>query len=578
MALTVSGNAKPAQAADGPDINYGIWTLNMPTGGITSSGDLLKGVRNPYWYAGTGAFSGYDMFQTPALGKGKKAFGSDYVRSELREILPDGAGSGSGSWGTNAKWGSKGYNKMVTEVKVELLNATPSPNSSRNYTCIGQVWGSGAMFELRYGKMTKNGKDYSFSVLQSTPNTTKEISDGPYIPLGKAFTVTYECIGGTVKVWVESQDTNPIIGKTKIYEGSLATPSDESFYFKVGNYDMSSSTKDDPNPNPNDRHTVVGFKSIAVEHNPIQGRLTYANGNPLAGQTVNYVLSGGGMTKNASLSAKTDANGYYFIANVPGSGNKTSNGGRMTASVTITAPSIAGHTANKNFISVASVDTTTITTVRSGNNYDIVYTPNSQQEPTPNASVNYTAETLTGLSGAYSINNGNTVNITGQYAINVSWFGTTIKIVKKGNGATTTDSAAQNLTIKARPAIPVLGKTDCTTSANNDGTIRRASSAMEYSADNGVTWNAVSGSSSTISGLKPQIYYVRYKAANSEFASDNVVVEILNYDANATMHKVKPGETLSIIANIHGTTYQAIMTLNKLPSTYIFEGQLLRIP
>ncbi|MDR0372783.1 MAG: hypothetical protein LBI79_04395, partial [Nitrososphaerota archaeon] len=62
----------PVEAANGSDsssvgssIDYSIWTLDLPTGGILASGDLKKLSYNGWWYRGSGAFEGYTMFQTP---------------------------------------------------------------------------------------------------------------------------------------------------------------------------------------------------------------------------------------------------------------------------------------------------------------------------------------------------------------------------------------------------------------------------------------------------------------------------------------------------------------------------------
>lgn len=75
--------------------------------------------------------------------------------------------------------------------------------------------------------------------------------------------------------------------------------------------------------------------------------------------------------------------------------------------------------------------------------------------PAPAAIIDYAAEQLTGLTpnSAYSVNNGTGVTATadGTLAIDSSWLGTSLSIVKKGNGSTTTDSAAQTLSIPSRP-------------------------------------------------------------------------------------------------------------------------------
>ena len=350
----------PVNELDENSIDYTMWHLGTPVGDHYVSDNLQKRLYNEWWYAGTGEFAGYDMFQTPQSGMG---IGSNYVRSELREIIPSSA-TVNNDWGVSAAWGMLGYHRMTTQVKAAVINDNPRGKyAAQNYTCIGQLWGqsggSGCMFELRYkdtGKFsvlpTKSGGNYT------APDLT--------IPVGQAFTVIYECSGGKLNVWVESQEAE--VALTKIHEENLAAPDSGSYYFKAGNYDLSSDATGNTTPDPLDIHTLIGFKSIVVEHNPIKGKLTYADGSPIADQTVDYVLNGSGAS-NIKLSAQTDAAGYYYIPNVP------SNGGLITAAVAISVPQISDYTANKPaVINVPATSTAQITGVRSGSAYDIVYT------------------------------------------------------------------------------------------------------------------------------------------------------------------------------------------------------------
>ncbi|MDR2204474.1 MAG: polysaccharide lyase family 7 protein [Nitrososphaerota archaeon] len=591
LSLTAVCNGLPVEATYTPsdvitsDIDYDIWTLNLPTGGILSSGDLKRNSYNDWWYPGTDAFEGYVMFQTPQRGAGERAFGSQYTRCELREIIP-GSGDGHNDWGTSACWGRLGYHKLVTEVKVACVNDNPRGDyANRDYTCIGQVWGHSndqpAMFELFY----MNAKPGASSFSMRDPSVKGLITCASvYIPVGKAFIVTYECVDGVLKVWVESNEANVV--KTQIYVGQLANPVDKnSYYFKVGNYDQSSDAKSDRVPDPSDVHTLVGFKSIVVEHNPIRGRLTFVDGSPVANQVVDYVLKGGGVS-NLRLSVVTDADGYYYIPNVP------SNGGVKTASVSVLVPTISGYTSDKKGSIAVAATTSSITGVRSGSTYNIIYTPispstlssqsisisplasslQSSKEPVPNASIDYTAESLKGLNGVYTIN-GKAVTVKGEYPIDQSWFGTTISIVKKGDGSTT-NSAAQNLLIKARPIAPTPSKTDCTILQNNNGGITKVTSAIEYSADNGVTWNTVSGSS--IHGLTSGTYYVRIKATSSTFKSNYVTVVIDGCNASSN-YIVQNGDSLWLIGLKFCVTVDAIKKANGLSSDVIYPGQQLQI-
>jgi len=150
-------------------------------------------------------------------------------------------------------------------------------------------------------------------------------------------------------------------------------------------------------------------------------------------------------------------------------------------------------------------------------------------EATPNAAIDYTNETLTDLAnGDYTVN-GTSVTVTsGTYPIAASWFVTTISIVKKGDGITTDDSDEQTLAIPARPDTPSLGVTQCTTTANNDGSITNVTAAMEYSA-NGTTW--MNCADTTMTGLTPGTYYVRVKATSGAFRSETATVTVGSYTA-----------------------------------------------
>ena len=99
-----------------------------------------------------------------------------------------------------------------------------------------------------------------------------------------------------------------------------------------------------------------------------------------------------------------------------------------------------------------------------------------------------------------------------------------IQIVKKGDGTATADSDAQiiDVTQAAQPAG--IGKTDCTTAAQNDGTITGVDSAMEYKPSAASDWIAIT--STEITGLEPGAYQVRVKANGNVLASEATTVTI----------------------------------------------------
>lgn len=99
-----------------------------------------------------------------------------------------------------------------------------------------------------------------------------------------------------------------------------------------------------------------------------------------------------------------------------------------------------------------------------------------------------------------------------------------IQVVKKGDGTATVDSDAQIIDV-TQAAIPVgLGKTDCTTAAQNDGTITGVDSTMEYRLSSASEWTSISGN--TVSGLANGTYDVRVKANGTVLASEVATVII----------------------------------------------------
>lgn len=99
-----------------------------------------------------------------------------------------------------------------------------------------------------------------------------------------------------------------------------------------------------------------------------------------------------------------------------------------------------------------------------------------------------------------------------------------IQVVKKGDGTATVDSDAQiiDVTQAAQPAG--IGKTDCTTAAQNDGTITGVDSTMEYRLSSASEWTSISGN--TVSGLANGTYDIRVKANGTVLASEVATVTI----------------------------------------------------
>jgi uncharacterized repeat protein (TIGR02543 family) len=149
--------------------------------------------------------------------------------------------------------------------------------------------------------------------------------------------------------------------------------------------------------------------------------------------------------------------------------------------------------------------------------------------PAATIDIDYANETLSGLpEGTYTFNDGDPVEIFGTedvVDIEASWLEDgTVSIVKKGDGATTSDSLPLVLDLPERAETPtdVKGVSE-TVSGENNGKITGVTEDMQYSDDGGETWKTCP--EGEITGLAPGDYEVRVAAApgdtpeNSSFAS-----------------------------------------------------------
>lgn len=148
------------------------------------------------------------------------------------------------------------------------------------------------------------------------------------------------------------------------------------------------------------------------------------------------------------------------------------------------------------------------------------------KEATPEIAVDYANEKLTGFGeGSYTVNGGAVTPENGSLAI-ASYMDTTVKIIKKGNGTTTTDSEEQSLIIPARPTAPTVTAVDESSVGANNGKITDVTDAMEYKLSSAQEWTPVGNGVTEITNLAPGSYNVRYKATASSFASLSNTVAI----------------------------------------------------
>ena len=148
---------------------------------------------------------------------------------------------------------------------------------------------------------------------------------------------------------------------------------------------------------------------------------------------------------------------------------------------------------------------------------------------------------------------GTTMDITGVTADK------DIQVVKKGDGTTTSDSEAQIIDVTQAATPAGIGKTDCTTTAQNDGTITNVDNTMEYRLSTASQWIGITGTE--VTGIVNGNYDVRVKANGTVLASAIATVTIgehtcvaqqgdWKYDANEHWKICACGEKLNEAAHI----------------------------
>lgn len=123
------------------------------------------------------------------------------------------------------------------------------------------------------------------------------------------------------------------------------------------------------------------------------------------------------------------------------------------------------------------------------------------KEQTPEAETDYPAEKLTGLKPgeAYLVCLPGGKKVTrkadenGEITIDNGWFGKEISLIKKGVGKNTKNSDPQYLAFAARPAAPILEKSDETIKGKRDGRVTGVTNVMEISRDGKKTWEKAVG-------------------------------------------------------------------------------------
>lgn len=204
------------------------------------------------------------------------------------------------------------------------------------------------------------------------------------------------------------------------------------------------------------------------------------------------------------------------------------------------------------------------------------------KEATPDAS--FTAEgadigTLSGVTAGmkYKIGTGEWVDITGTSVTLTRLSACTIKVCMPGNGTTTADSDEQSITVTKAAAPTGVGKTDCTVSANNNGSLTGVTDKMEYIKRYGATLDWTSGTGEDITGLEAGTYYVRVKATGTTLASDVLTLTIAPCAGPSVDGEFKDGKLVATVTAPDGGTliaavYDANGAFVKVSSTPVDEG------
>ncbi|MEK0314842.1 S-layer homology domain-containing protein [Cohnella sp. 56] len=195
-------------------------------------------------------------------------------------------------------------------------------------------------------------------------------------------------------------------------------------------------------------------------------------------------------------------------------------------------------------------------------------------EVTPAAEIDYVGEKLTGLTpnGKYTVNGASaTANASGELALEGSWIGTTLAIVKKGNGTNLADSAAQSLAVPSRAAAPTgVNHTDESYPGAGDGTLTGVTNELEYKLNSDSTWTSITGT--TVANLLPGTYEVRTKATATTFATASVTVTIAS--VAATPETTPAAEIDYVGEKLTGLTPNGKYTVNGTSATADARGEL----
>ena len=184
-------------------------------------------------------------------------------------------------------------------------------------------------------------------------------------------------------------------------------------------------------------------------------------------------------------------------------------------------------------------------------------------ETQPTISINYVNEKLTGFTEGcdyiIKIDDGVATdkdNVTEDIDIDNTYFGHTLKIVKKGDGIKTSNSEAFELSIPKCSSAPNVAAVEEQTYQGNDGKITGVDTTMEYKSLSEPTFTWMQCVGTEITNLAPGSYIVRVAAvADESFAS-----EVMSVTINAAAKDEPTEPTVNITYDDKNGNVNAIFT------------------
>jgi len=184
-------------------------------------------------------------------------------------------------------------------------------------------------------------------------------------------------------------------------------------------------------------------------------------------------------------------------------------------------------------------------------------------ETQPTISINYVNEKLTGFTEGcdyiIKIDDGVATdkdNVTEDIDIDNTYFGHTLKIVKKDDGIKTSNSEAFELSIPKRSSAPNVAAVEEQTYQGNDGKITGVDTTMEYKSLSEPTFTWMQCVGTEITNLAPGSYIVRVAAvADESFAS-----EVMSVTINAAAKDEPTEPTVNITYDDKNGNVNAIFT------------------